>query len=82
MQYYSEEFKKTAIAKMAVPGGWSAISLSREIGISQSTLSRWLREGATVGLNGGDLEQRRPEDWSAEEKLDALLGYTGPTPIP
>jgi transposase-like protein len=75
MQYFSEEFKRSTVAKMSIPGGRSATSLSREIGISQSTLSRWLRESVTVGLNGEGMKQRRAEDWSAEEKLEALLGY-------
>ena len=27
-------------------------------------------------MNGEGMGQRRPEDWSAEEKLEALLGYS------
>ena len=73
MQYFSEQFKKSIVAKMSVPGGRSATSLSREVGISQSTLSRWLREHATVGMNGEDMGQRRAEDWRVEEKVEALL---------
>lgn len=76
MQYYSEEFKRSMVAKMTVPGGRSATSLSQETGISQSTLSRWVREHVTVGQNGEAMGHRRPEDWSAEEKLEALLSYT------
>jgi len=75
MQYFTEDFKRSIVAKMAVPGGRSATSLSQELGISQSTLSRWLRERITLGLNGEHMGQRRPEDWSAEEKLEALLNY-------
>jgi len=76
MQYFSQEFKRSMVAKMTVPGGRSATSLSKEVGISQSTLSRWRRDGVTLGLNGEGMGQRRPEDWSAEEKLEALLGYS------
>jgi transposase-like protein len=76
MQYFSEQFKRSVVAKMSTPGGRSATSLSHETGISQSTLSRWLRERVTVGLNGEVMGHRRPEDWSGEEKLEALLGYT------
>jgi transposase-like protein len=75
MQYFSKEFKRSMVAKMSVPGGRSATSLYREVGISQSTLSRWLRERATLGLNGEGMGQRRPEDWTAEEKVEALLSY-------
>ena len=49
MQYYSEEFKNTAVAKLSTPGGRSATSLAEELGVSQSSLSRWLRERAPLG---------------------------------
>jgi transposase-like protein len=75
MQYYSEDFKKTAVAKMATPGGRSATSLSQELGVSQSSLSRWLRESATVGGNGAGAMRGRAEEWTAEQKVEAVLGF-------
>lgn len=75
MQYYSEEFKNTAVTKMAAPGGRSASSLSEELGVSQSTLSRWLRERATVGANGEGMARKRAEDWRAEDKVAAVLSF-------
>ena len=75
MQYYPEDFKKAMVIKMAVPGAQSATSLAKETGVPQSTLSRWLRSYATVRLEGEAMRQRRPQDWSAEEKLEALLEY-------
>jgi transposase-like protein len=75
MQYYPEAFKKAMVVKMTAAGGQSATSLAKEEGIPQSTLSRWLREYATVGMEGETMTQRRPQDWSAEEKLEAILEY-------
>jgi transposase len=75
MQYYPEDFKKSMVVKMAAPGAQSATSLAKETGVAQSTLSRWLRSYATVRLKGEPMRQRRPQDWSAEEKLEALLEY-------
>jgi transposase-like protein len=75
MQYYSKDFKDAAVAKMATPGGRSATSLSRELGVPQSSLSRWLRERVTVGGNGAGAMQGRPEDWTAEQKVEAVLGF-------
>lgn len=75
MQYYSEDFKKDMVIKMAAPGAQSATSLAKETGVPQSTLSRWLRSYATVRLEGEAMRQRRPQDLSAEEKLEALLEY-------
>ena len=34
MQFYSEEFKDAAAAKMAAQGGRSATSLSQELGVA------------------------------------------------
>lgn len=75
MRYYSEDFKRAAVAKMTSPGGPSATLLSGELGISQSSLSRWLRERVTLAINGEDMKQRRPDDWTAEEKVAAVLDY-------
>jgi len=44
MSNYPAEFKDAMISKMTAPGGRSATSLGKEIGIAQSTLSRWLRK--------------------------------------
>lgn len=55
----------------------SASALAKETGLSQPTLSRWLREASTVGLMGDqdDAAQnaRRPRQWTAEEKLRVVL---------
>jgi transposase len=76
MQYYPEELKRAMVVEMTEPGARSATSLAKEAGIPQSTLSRWLRDYATVGMKGGGMTaQRRPQDWSAEEKLEAILEY-------
>ena len=70
---YSATFKETMVKKLTVPGAVSATALSREVGIPQSTLSRWVRENA-VGLEEGEgMEKKRPKDWSAEEKLEVVI---------
>ncbi len=79
---YSEGFKARMIQKMLEPAPMSGCALSRETGVPQGTLSRWLRRARRVGgmnaknkIPAGDGEkgQRRPQDWSAAEKLDAVL---------
>lgn len=72
---YSEAFKAKMVQKMTLPGGPSATALARQIGISQSTLSRWCRRAATVGTMNKPSSQpsRRPQDWSAAEKQEAVL---------
>ncbi len=69
---YSETFKSKMVRKMASPGGPSANALAQEIGVHQSTLSRWLRQAGRVeGM------KKKPDppsrSWSAAEKLEAVL---------
>jgi hypothetical protein len=76
---YSESFKAKMVQRMA--GGRSANSLSEEVGVNQPTLSRWLREAGRLHAvkrrpqdeTNAKTEGRRPDEWSAEEKLEAVL---------
>jgi transposase-like protein len=70
------------VRKMVGPNRVSATALGREVGIAQTTLSRWLQgTGALAGLaippSGEGSEDivtcRRPRDWPAEEKLKAVI---------
>lgn len=70
---YSEEFKSKMVQKLAMPGGPSATSLAKETGVPQSTLSRWLRKAGTVGT----MKSKRPQDWSTEEKWQAVVEAEG-----
>jgi hypothetical protein len=68
---------------MLLPNGPSANRLSEEVGIGQPTLSRWLREAATLEPvtkrrkpftpKNRPTEQKRAEDRSADEKLRLVL---------
>jgi transposase len=80
---YSEELKKKVLARLVGPYALSASALSREVGISQSTLSRWLKDAGTVGAVSGDEKddekvppersRRRLQDWTPEEKLRVVV---------
>jgi transposase len=78
---YSEAFKSRMVACLAVPGGPSANALSQQTGISQTTLSRWLREAGRVATMTKQTRPKenearaaqRPQDWSWEEKLRAVV---------
>jgi transposase-like protein len=69
------------VERLTGPTAMSAAALAQEVGISQPTLSRWLREAATVvGVTkkkskprGSPSEERRPSQWSAEEKVRVVL---------
>jgi transposase len=56
MLSYPIEFKKKMVSRMTGPDAVSATALSRETGISQTTLSHWLRQATTVGSTAGSVE--------------------------
>lgn len=78
---YSDSFKARVVEKMVL--GRSACALSREVGVPQPTLSRWLKEARSVaGVTPKKKPPearapRRPQDWKAEEKLAAVREAAG-----
>ena len=76
MSIYSDEFQEQMVAKLLNPTGPSVLELSEESGISKSTLYKWLNTFKTRSLKQGkDMPQIRklkPENWSAEAKLEAI----------
>ena len=82
---YPDMFKNAMIQKMTGPGAISASALSKQVDVPQVTLSKWLRM-AGVGssynfpndtrdyTNMAKINNfRRPNDWSAEEKLQVIV---------
>jgi len=81
---YSEKFKSRMVAKLVGPHAVSASILAGEVGISQPTLSRWVREARTVSSMAKKSRRpsekarpRRPQDWSPEEKLRVVVESRG-----
>jgi len=83
---YSEAFKASMVQKLADPRGPSANQLAQEVGVPQSTLSRWqLRAGSVDHLEGlsftdhvrSRMFPKRPQDWAAEEKLAVVIEAAG-----
>jgi len=76
---YSEAFKSKMVQRMVGPAAISANRLAQEIGIGQPTLSKWLRDaggrmrGVKFDSPPPSSASRRPEDWSPEERLRAVL---------
>ena len=62
------------VTKLTGPRARSAVALSEEVGVCQSTLSRWLREAkvgpmSDQGKDRGGSGNVRRRRWTAEEKL-------------
>ena len=69
---YPEKFKAKMVQKLTAPGAPTATALSDDVGVSQPTLSKWVREAGKVG-GMSQSQRKRPQDWTAEEKLDAVI---------
>ncbi len=79
---YPEGFKEKMIRRMTGVNAVSANELSEEVEVHQSTLSRWLREAGNIGAMSKKKtdrkasRQKRPQDWTADEKLQVVLDAT------
>jgi len=75
---YSNSFKETMVKKMSGKDAKSATALAEEVAVPQSTLSRWLREYGRFGSTEGRMnKKKRPQNWTAEDKLKAVIAYEG-----
>ena len=83
---YSQMYKRKMIQKMTGPDAISATALSKQVDVSQTTLSKWLKNAglepafgfpSNISNNKDQTSQimspKRPEDWTCEEKLAAVL---------
>jgi len=88
MMEYSELVRARMVRRMVGPGALAATELSRETGIPQPTLSRWLRGAASLRLvstkqdepsevEAAASEARRPQDWSPKERMQFVLEADG-----
>lgn len=69
---YSAKFREKMVAKMTGPGARSATALSKEVGVAQATLSRWLL-AAKEGRMPNDREGGVRRKWSPEEKVRIVM---------
>ena len=85
---YSNKFKSAMIHRLSGNNALSAKALSREVGVAQTTLSKWLRDASVVqpetfqGPANSFLKEdlftmsktpKRPKDWTPEQKMQAVL---------
>lgn len=71
---YSQQFRNRMVQKLVGAHAVSATALSAEVGISQGTLSRWLKQAATIPrkMSTAD-DDTKAHDWSPEEKVAFVL---------
>ncbi len=81
MLRFNDQFRARAVQRMVGPGAVSANRLSAEVGVSQETLSRWLREARSVqGMTKPSVpkvKRQAKEKWSGTEKLRLVTAAQG-----
>ena len=74
MGHYSSELKEEMVRKLCQPNGPSAYQLSQETGISVGSLYKWRdKAGGVTKMK----KNRRPEDWTPEERVEAVFESQG-----
>jgi len=58
MTTYTTGFKTRMVQRMAGREGISATALAKEVGVSQNTLSRWLREASVAGATMAAMKKK------------------------
>jgi transposase len=84
MKAYSDSFKRKMVQRLLAPGASSAATVASETGVHHTTLSRWMVEARTLpSVTDTPLPvassptPRRPDDWTAEQKLAAVQQVAG-----
>lgn len=72
---YTAAFRNRMVAKLVGPHAMTATDLAAETGLSQPTLSRWLKEASKLRKMASDdkVEKKQPQEWKPEEKLQIVL---------
>ena len=82
---YSKAFRTLMVQKMTSPDRPDVVTLSAELGVPRSTLYRWVNDAGKLippahpevptiaAPTQRPIRMKRPQDWSAEEKLAAVL---------
>ena len=80
MPSYTEEFKARMVQRMAGPEAISATALAHEVGVSQNTLSRWLRQASEAAPTVAAMKKKKHAAGkgphrrrTAEEKLQLVI---------
>jgi transposase-like protein len=65
VKQYSEAFKTRMVRRLVGPSAQSANAVAEEVGVSQESLSRWLRAAGNVG----GMTRASTKKWTGVEKL-------------
>ena len=73
MSKYSQELKQAVLKRMMPPESRSVAALSRETGITETTLYNWRNVARRAGAVMPDRGQQKAEEWDSPAKFAAVL---------
>lgn len=74
---FPESFKRAMILRLLPPNPISAKALARQVDVSQSTLSKWLREAHKTGSIPQDSPMQPSKSFTPRQKFDLLQASQG-----
>jgi transposase len=69
---YSTQLKE-AVLKKVLQGKKPHYEVARELGVGRSTIGKWLKEHKQNGIIKLKTKEKRPKDWTAEERISAIM---------
>ncbi|MDA3788756.1 MAG: helix-turn-helix domain-containing protein [Desulfobacula sp.] len=64
---------KEAVLKKVLQRNKTNYEIARESGVSRSTIGKWLKEHKQNGSIKLKSKEKRPKDWTAEERISAII---------
>lgn len=68
---------KEAVVRKALVGEMGQEAIAKEFGVSRSSVQNWLRQYRLSGAKQVKEVEKRPQDWTAEERFSAVLETHG-----
>ena len=73
---YAQEIRE-AVVRSALAGEMSQEAIAQRYGVSRSSVQQWARAARREGGARRVEAEKRPQDWSAEERFAALIETAG-----
>jgi transposase-like protein len=73
---YAQEIKE-AVVRSALAGKMSQEAIAKRYGVSRSSVQQWARAARREGGACRVEAEKRPQDWTAEERFAALIETAG-----
>ena len=73
---YAQEIRE-AVVRSALAGEMSQEAIAKRYGVSRSSVQQWARAARREGGAHVVQTEKRPQDWSAEERFAALIETAG-----